>query len=161
MDLVANGVQMTRETMQAEMAAMDRAATMPQQLQPLQIDVPSSGIHYAFEKLYANQAEEDASFSIPYTSDFGAAFGQAIALLGAALFWTGLWLAWRRSGPVTGRRALALAGGGLTLLLIPIGYLQTSVTPPLLLSAAVLLGALATLTRERLSLLPGRGPATG
>ncbi len=161
MDLVANGVQMTREAMQAEMAAVDRAASVPQQMQPLQIDVPSSGIHYAFEKLYANQAEEDASFSIPYTSDFGAAFGQTIALLGTALFWTGLWLAWRRAGPVTGRRALALAGGGLILLLIPIGYLQTSATPPLILSAAVLMGALATLTRNRLSFFPGRGPATG
>ena len=63
MDLVANGVQMTREAMQAEMAAVDRAATVPQQLQPLQIDVPSSGIHYAFEKLYANQAENEASSS--------------------------------------------------------------------------------------------------
>jgi hypothetical protein len=147
--------------MQAEMSAVDRAATLPEQLQPLQIEVPSSGIHYAFEKLYANRAEEDASFSIPYTSDFGAAFGQTIALLGTALFWTGLWLAWRRAGPLTGRRALALAAGGLILLLVPIGYLQTSVTPPLILSVAALAGALVHRIRERLRFLPGRGPATG
>ena len=161
MDLVANAVEMTREAMQAEMAGMDRAAFTPQQLQPLQIDVPSSGIHYAFEKLYANQAEEDAAFSIPYTSDLGAAFGQAIALLGTALFWTGLWMAWRREGPLTRRRALALAGGGLVLLLGPIGYLQTSATPPLLLSLAALIGAAAHAARDRLGAFAGRGPATG
>jgi hypothetical protein len=161
MDLVADAVPMTREAMQAEMAAVDRAASVPQQLQPLRIDVPSSGIHYSFEKLYANQAEEDAAFSIPYTSDLGAALGQTIALLGTAVFWTGLWLAWRRRGPLTGRRALALAGGGLLLLLLPIGYLQTSATPPLLLSLAALIAAGAHAARERLG-LPGLwGSGTG
>jgi hypothetical protein len=147
---------MSREALQAQMAAVEQAAFAPQQLKPLRIEVPSSGIHYAFEKLYANQPDEDASFSIPYTSGLGAGFGQAIALLGTALFWAGLWLAWRGEGPVYGRRALMVAGGGLVLLLVPTGYLQTSPIPPLLLSLLALLGATAYYGRDRLSLLTGR-----
>ncbi len=118
-------------------------------------------MHYAFEKLYANQPEEDASFSIPYTSNLGAVFGQAAALLGTALFWTGLWLAWRREGPLSGHRALALAGAGLALLLAPIGYLQISATAPLILSLLVLVGAWAQYRRGRLSAVVGPQSPTG
>jgi hypothetical protein len=161
MDVISNGVPMSRDAVQTEMAALDRAAFTPQQLRPLQIEVPSAGVHYAFEKLYANQAEEEASFSIPYTSGLGAAMGQAAALLGTPLFWTGLWLAWRREGPLTARRALAVAGAGLVLLLVPIGYLQTSATGPLVLSLLVLLGLAAYQRRGRLSAVLGPGSATG
>jgi hypothetical protein len=159
MDLVSNGAPMSRDALQAEMAAINRAASAPQQLQPLQIEVPSAGVHYAFEKLYANQAKEEASFSIPYTSDLGAAFGQAAALLGTALFWTGLWLAWRREGPLTRGRALTLAGVGLVLLLVPIGYLQISATAPLILSFLSLLAAAGHHWRDRLTAYarPGSG----
>ena len=141
MDVVANGQQMNQQAMQAEMDAVNRGSFAPQQLRPLHIEVPSSGIHYAFEKLYANQSEEDASFSIPYASDLGVALGQAVALTGTAIFWAGLYLAWRRAGPLTGRPALGMAAGGLILLLLPIGYLQTSLTPPLVFSLFALLGA--------------------
>lgn len=160
MDLVSNGAPMSRDALQAEMAAINRAASAPQQLQPLQIEVPSAGVHYAFEKLYANQAKEEASFSIPYTSDLGAAFGQAAALLGTALFWAGLWLAWRREGPLTGGRALALAGAGLVLLLVPIGYLQISATAPLLLSLLALLAATGHHWRDRWTGYAGSGSTT-
>jgi hypothetical protein len=141
MDVVANGQQMNQQAMQAEMDAVNRASFAPQQLRPLHIEVPSSGIHYAFEKLYANQSEEDASFSIPYASDLGVALGQAVALTGTAIFWAGLYLAWRPAGPLTGPPALGMAAGGLILLLLPIGYLQTSLTPPLVFSLFALLGA--------------------
>ena len=36
-----------------------------QALEPLRITVPASGVHYAFEKLYANQSDHDARFSVP------------------------------------------------------------------------------------------------
>ncbi len=157
MDVMANGVHLTREAMQAGMD-VDRANFAPTPTQPLQIDVPSAGIHYAFEKLYANQAEEDASFSIPYTSNLGSAFGQSISLLGTALFWACIWMAWQRVGPLTPRRALPLAGGSLLLLLGPIGYLQTSALPPLVLSALVLVAFAAYLARDRRRLLPEGGP---
>jgi hypothetical protein len=158
MDLVSNGSPVSRDVLQAEMAAMSQASHAPRQLQPLQIQVPSAGVHFALEKLYANQADEDASVAIPYASDFGASLGQGIALLGTALFWGGLWLAWRREAPLGGPRGLAVAGVGLVLLLVPIGYLQTSPAPAMVLSLLALLGGAGWQGRDRL--VPrGSGPA--
>ncbi len=151
MDVIGNGTPMSRDALQAEMDAVERVAHTPQQLQPLQIQVPSSGVHFALEKLYANQADEAASVSIPYTSDFGATLGQAIALLGTALFWAGLWAAWRDEAPLGRRGALALSGAGLLLLLLPVGYLQTSPMPPLALSLLALVAAAALLGRDRIA----------
>jgi hypothetical protein len=156
MDLIANGVQMTREAMR--MNAMDVAGVATTPLGPLHIDVPATGIHYAFEKLYANQADEAAAFSIPYTSKLGAGLGQAVALLGTALFWAGLWMAWRRRNEGGLPVGLGSAAGGMILLLLPITYLQSSPTPPLVLSMLVLLAALAYLNRDRIAQLR-RGPA--
>jgi hypothetical protein len=161
MSVVGNGTPMSREELQAEMAGLRGDPAAPQQLQPLRIDVPSSGVHFALEKLYANQSDEEASVSIPYTSAFGASLGQAVALLGAALLWGGLWL-WRyREAPLGGRNGLAVAAGGLTLLLVPIVYLQTSPVPPLLVSLLALLGAAVTHRRSRPPALPGPGPVVG
>jgi hypothetical protein len=67
-------------------------------------------------------------------------------------------MAWRRVGALTPRRALPLASASLLLLLGPIGYLQTSALPPLVLSAGVLLAAAAYLARGRRRLLPEGGP---
>jgi len=36
--------------------------------QALLITVPTSGAHYAFKKLYANQSDEPAWFEVPYRS---------------------------------------------------------------------------------------------
>jgi hypothetical protein len=157
MGLVSNGSALSQDALQAEMAAVERAANTRPQLQPIQIEVPSAGIHFALEKLYANQADEDASVSIPYTSDFGATLGQAVALLGTAFFWAGLWLAWRPVAPLSKRQALVIAGGGLFLLLVPIGYLQTSPTPPLVLSVLALVGAAAWYGRARVGFFRDRG----
>jgi hypothetical protein len=146
MDLVANGQPMTRAAMEHGMSAIDAQRSA---VQPLQIEVPSAGIHFAFEKLYANQAEQDAAFSIPYTSNVGAAIGQAVALLGAVLLWGGCWMAWRRGGPINARAALGIAGVGLVLLLVPIAYLQTNPLPPLIVSAMALVGAALYRGRDR------------
>ena len=157
LDVVGNGARMSREAMRAGMS-LDRSPA-PQQLAPLEIEVPSAGVHFAFEKLYANQAEDDAFFSIPYTSGTGATIGHAVSLLGTLLFWTGLWQAWRREPPLAGR--LALAGTGLVMLLAPIGYLQTSAALPLVISALALVAFGAWQQRERLPFAPGGGAATG
>jgi heme A synthase len=131
------------------MAGARDSAQGPQPTPPLQIQVPGSGIRYAFEKLYASQAEEDASFSIPYTSALGATLGQVVALVGTALFWVGIVFALRREGPLSGRAAIALAVLGLIVLLAPVGYLETNLTPPLVLSLMALLAAAAFYGRER------------
>ena len=161
MDVVESGTAVSRQALKSELAGIDTGAFTPQQLRPLQIEVPSAGIHFAFEKLYANQADREASFSIPYTSDFGAALGQAVSLLGTACFWAGLWLAWRRTGPLAGRRSLGLAAIGLLLLLVPVGYLQTSALPALLLSILALIAVGLWLGRTLINpyATPGPGQA--
>jgi hypothetical protein len=161
MNLVSDGTPVSREALEYELSALDRVRSGPRQLQPLQLEVPRAGVHFALEKLYANQADTDASVSIPYTSDFGATLGQAGALLGTALFWSGLWFAWRREAIIAGPRAIALSGCGLLLLLVPIGYLQTSPAPPLALSILGLLGVAAWITRERLDPVRAAAPVGG
>ena len=41
----------------------------------LRISVPVSGVHYRFEKLYANQSDVEAWFAIPYASVGGTFAG--------------------------------------------------------------------------------------
>jgi hypothetical protein len=149
MDLVVDADPVTSDELRAGMAGARDSAQGPQPTPPLQIQVPGSGIRYAFEKLYASQAEEDASFSIPYTSALGATLGQVVALVGTALFWVGIVFALRREGPLSGRAAIALAVLGLIVLLAPVGYLETNLTPPLVLSLMALLAAAAFYGRER------------
>ncbi len=162
MDLVGNGTSMSREALAAQLASsMDRVHLTPQNLQPLRIEVPSAGVHFALEKLYANQADEHASVSVPFTSDFGATLGQAVALLGTAIFWAGLWFAWRPRPPLATRQALVVAGAGLILLLVPIVYLQTGGGPPLALSLLALVAAAAYANRDRLGFLRDRGAPAG
>lgn len=55
---------------------------------PLRMDVPTHGIHFRFEKLFANQGEEDSRFSIHYST--GAAHGTGGLLLFLSVLWLGL-----------------------------------------------------------------------
>ena len=152
MDVVVNQQPMSRASVEQEFEAV-RA---PQPTQTPVIEVPIAGVHYAFEKLYANQAEDEAAFSIPYASTFGATLGQALALLGTALFWSGIALA-LRGAPLDRRASLGLAALGVVVLWIPLGYLQTNPLPPLLLSLFALIGGVGFATRERWQTLGG-GP---
>lgn len=147
MDLVGDGTAVSHEQLDAEMSAASRANVTPQ-LAPLHIEVPTSGMHFSFEKLYANQSADDAAFSMPYTSRLGATLGQALALLGTALFWLGIAIAVRRQGPLDTRQALALAFLGALLLLLPISYLQTSAAPPLVLSVLFVMSGVAFYGRD-------------
>ena len=154
MDLVVNQQAMSRDSLAAELEAV--RATQPA-LPPV-IEVPTAGVHYAFEKLYANQADDEATFSIPYASSFGATLGQALALLGTALFWAGIALA-LRGAPFDRRISFGLAAVGFAVLWIPLGYLQTNPLPPLLLSLLALAGV-AFATRERWQRLGGTPSAS-
>ena len=155
---MVEGAAVSHEELDAGIAGANRALTTPQ-LAPLHIEVPTSGVHFRFEKLYANQSEESAAFSMPYTSKLGATLGQALALLGTALFWTGVSLALWRGAPLDTQRSLGLAGVGLILLLLPISYLQTSATPPLILSFLLLLGGAARYGRDWLGRVLGSASA--
>jgi hypothetical protein len=76
-------------------------------VEPLRIAVPTSGIHYAFEKLYANQGDETAWFALAYASGAGATAGRVMSLIGAGLLWLGLGLL-VRPHPSIGRMAAVI-----------------------------------------------------
>jgi hypothetical protein len=143
MDIVGVGTPVTASELEAEFARLGDAAGAQQALEPLRITVPTSGVHYAFEKLYANQSDRDAWFSVPYASAGGAFTGQLASLLGIALFWTGIWLSRREDARLETRRALAVAGVGAVILLITIGFYHVSATLPMVLSVLVGLGLAA------------------
>jgi hypothetical protein len=57
------------------------AGTGPSGVLPLRIHVPQQGIHYRFEKLFANRGEERARFGIRYTTAGAKTFGGLLMIL--------------------------------------------------------------------------------
>ncbi len=58
--------------------------------EPLHIELPTQGLRYRFAKLYANQAPEEAKFSIRYVHRSAGFVGSWISLLAALAFWGGV-----------------------------------------------------------------------
>jgi len=144
----------------------------------LPLTVPSEGIRFVFEKLYARSGE---AFSIPYTSGWGSPVAAAMSLLGTLLVWLaalGLLLVRLRLGPlgvrvagagpelftyrdstspapnvIVRRGALAglVAAGlcGVALLAVSHGYLATGPVAAVVLSTLFALGGSAVLLRDR------------
>ena len=96
MEVVAAGDEVQREAIAASVGGTDA-----QMVQPLRIAVPAVGVHFAFEKLYANQSDEDASFSIRYGGIWPAT-ALIVLLLGALGY--GGWH-WVRRRKLSGRVA--------------------------------------------------------
>jgi hypothetical protein len=142
MDVVVGGISTSRKALREEMAAIREAASVPQPMQPLQIDVPDAGIQFAFAKLYANQSERDAFFSLPYTSGIGARLGMLGSLLGTALFWVGCGLALRGDPRLPRGGWGSIAGIGALLALGPVAYVGLSLLPVLVLSGALVIAGL-------------------
>jgi len=63
-----------------------------------ELTMPSQGIHYAFDRLYANQMQEPTRFSIYYASEFGYKMAERISVIAVIFVWVGL-LALRFSKP--------------------------------------------------------------
>ena len=87
--------------------------------------MPSKGVHFAFEKLYVNQSEEEAEVSISYASLTGSRISLFISLLGALLLGGGLVAVFRGQPHVSKNVAAGGILGGLVLLGVTIGYLGT------------------------------------
>ncbi len=87
----------------------------------LQLDVPKQGVHFAFEKLYANKSAEEAGFTVAYIGKDTRVWGFWLSLMGAVLL--GVWfLIWQfkllNLPPITGQIALALGLVALTVALL-------------------------------------------
>ena len=100
--------------------------------QPLRISVPSQGIRFAFEKLYANQSPEAAAFKIRYLSSDANVIGLAVSAAGTLLLWLGLVALASKRVRLPRVLALISLGLGLAILIAALGLLGTS---PLVASA--------------------------
>jgi hypothetical protein len=129
MDLVLRGVRVNPRAVGAEAMARVNDASRTQVGQPLRITVPTQGVHFAFEKLYANQSSEAAAFSIGYVSAGANQLGLLLSAVGTVLLWIGI-LAIASSRirlPRLGTVAAILSG--VVLLIFTIGYLGISLVP--------------------------------
>lgn len=106
--------------------------------QPLRINVPSKGVLFRFEKLYASQSAEEAGFAIRYVSDDVNRGAILITLACALLLWIAGAAAMPKSRLPLGRRGAAvLAGISILLLAGAIGYLETDPQPAVALAVLV------------------------
>ena len=148
MDLAQDRSVVSRKDMQAALSRIEDSEVLRQAIQPLRLTVPTAGVHFGFEKLYANQSGQEAWFELPYASPSGAVLGHSISLAGTLLFWLGIGLYLQQAA----RRVAALSTSaiGLVLLVVAIGVYHVSATPTLWVSLAVLLAAAAFYGRRYL-----------
>jgi hypothetical protein len=124
MDTVVHGTWANPRTAGGEAVTRATKAYRDQFGQPLRITVPSQGIRFAFEKLYANQSPEDAAFSIRYVSAGVNQVGLVLSALGTILLWTGIVAIGRRNTPITRNATIAIVATGVILLALTLGYLE-------------------------------------
>jgi hypothetical protein len=139
MELVESAIPVSRQKMADAFAALERAPAGGVTVEPLRITVPASGVHYAFEKLYANQTGREAWFRVPYVSARGRMIGRLLSIAGVALLWAGIGLRLRKESPALLRTALTLILIGLAALVVAVRVCHTGTTLPLLLSLAAAL----------------------
>ena len=143
MEIVVAGVREDLDDLERQMAGDREEAAKQRAVEPLRIAVPTSGIHYAFEKLYANQGDETAWFAVAYASGAGATAGRVMSLIGAGLMWLGLGLLVRPHPSIGRMAAMVTTALGAVVLVTTIGFLHVAPGPALFLSLIVMIGHLA------------------
>ena len=126
MDVVVRGRRVNPQTLGGPAMAGRMTGNDAMLGQPLKITVPTQGVHFAFEKLYANQSPEDARFSIKYASVQGNQVGLLASILGTLLLWFCVFAI--RSSRMAVPRGFSLGGlilGG-ALLVVALGYVGSS-----------------------------------
>ena len=136
MTLARAGAPVLHDEMARELGA--RVGETASNVSALRISVPASGVHYRLEKLYANQSDVEAWFSIPYASVGATLVGQVACLTGTLLLWFLVWAGVRRDTLVPRRAAVILAGIGALLILVPARRYGVSLTPSIALSVALM-----------------------
>ncbi len=135
MDLIESAMPVSAREIDAKMAALEEGVGMA--LRPLRITVPTAGVHFAFEKLYANQADRASWFRVAYASPAGAAVGRAINLAGVLLLWLGIGLYLFKDPRPATAIAAGISAGGALILAVTIGMYGMSATLPLVLSLVI------------------------
>jgi hypothetical protein len=158
MNLAAIAEVVTPELLRKKLEGFDESALAQQPNHPLRIEVPATGVHFGFEKLYANQGDQAAAFSIPYSSPAGARLGQILALFGGVLFWGGVAFGFAKLPTRIARAGFAAAAAGVSIAIGSISYFGTKPMPVAVLSALMLTALLARVAAtqwKRSSVEPG------
>ncbi|HEX9769997.1 MAG TPA: hypothetical protein VGA50_12555 [Kiloniellales bacterium] len=142
MDLVRPGLLVDPRLAGGEVMARVSDAYQAQMGQPLRITVPTQGIQFAFEKLYANQSAEEAGFTLSYVSARGNQIGLAASAAGTFLLWLGIAGLASRRIRLPRPAIIACVVLGVAVLVGTIGFLGTSPVVASVLSL-VLAAALA------------------
>jgi hypothetical protein len=159
LDPVISGRRVNGAVMGGEALARARSAKGAGLGEPLRLSVPSQGIHYAFEKLYANQSPQAATFSLGYASADGHRLGLGLSLLGVVLLWLAIVAIGGRRVPMPRIAALAVLVAGVAMLLAAIAYLGTNLAPAAVMALIIALAIGIWLAARRL--LDWRAARTG
>ena len=92
---------------------------------------------YSFAKLYANQAEENAYFTLRYVHQKASFAGLWISLLAAATGWAGIILIGLKNTTVPRHLPITLLISGSAMLALSVVLLGTSITPASVLSLLI------------------------
>ena len=136
MNTVTAGVRVNPRE-QTTTNAMQNKILRSQAGNPLRMKVPQQGIQYSFEKLYANQSDNAASFEIHYASSAGSQLGMILSIISVILIWIGIFSL--RSGQ-SQRIIIPTLMAGILGLLISQHYLYTDLTIPFSIALAIGLG---------------------
>jgi hypothetical protein len=155
LDVVEAGEVVSRDDLARQLARADGERGASPILDPLRISVPTAGVHYAFEKLYTNQSDQDTWIALPYASAAGAVGGRVASALGAFLFWLGLGVFFRpdpRLPQLPPRISLGVGGAGLLIVFVCAGLYHVGLVSALLVSLAVVAGTAVLHGRRMLDL---------
>jgi hypothetical protein len=149
LDPVVGGQLVSAAMMGGEALARAQSARGATLGEPLRLSVPSQGIHFGFEKLYANQSPQAATFSLGYASAEGSRLGLGSSLLGVLLVWLAIVAIGGRRLPMGRGAALAVLVLGVAMLIAAIGYLGTRPAPAAALALLIALALGGWLVAQR------------
>jgi hypothetical protein len=151
LDLVVQGRWVNPRSTVAASVAGTVEAGREQFGQALRMSVPTQGIRFTFEKLYANQSAQAAAFTLRYVSSAGNRLGLWLSGLGTLLLWAGI-LALGSRRAVAPNKAIGIGMGlGVVLVVAGIGLLGASpaLAAGLTLAIAIILPGWLGLRRWR------------
>jgi len=149
LDPVISGRRVNAAAMGNEALARAKSAQNAGLGEPLRLSVPSQGVHFAFEKLYANQSPRAATFSLGYASAGGHRLGLGLSLLGVLLIWIAIVAIGGRRVAMSRTAALAVLAIGVGLLAAAVAYLGTSPTPAAAMALIIAVALCAWLAVQR------------
>lgn len=137
MSLVLDEGRISADALARQMGAAVEAAESASVPDPFRIHVPSAGVHYAFEMLYANQEGLEAYVSVPYASRRGALLGQMASLIGVWMAFVAIRLWISKDERFSKGTKLAAGAVGALLTIVAVGHYRMSAVPALVLALAL------------------------